>query len=195
TGTLTVTDNASPVTQTAALAGTGVAPVTITPASRAFGNVAIGSTSVARIFTVTNNSSGSIAFSVTPSANFTKTDNCASVAAHGSCTINVAFAPTAPGTVSGTVGVNYSGIGSPLSVAVTGTGIAPVSVNPTSRALGSVAVGSVSPAKTFTVVNSSSAAMAFTITPSANFTETDNCSSVAAGASCTINAVFAPTTT
>ncbi len=195
TGTLTVTDNATPVTQTAALAGTGVAPVTITPASRAFGNVAIGSTSVARIFTVTNNSSGSIAFSVTPSANFTKTDNCASVAAHGSCTINVAFAPTAPGTVSGTVGVNYSGTGSPLSVAVTGTGIAPVSVNPTSRALGSVAVGSVSPAKTFTVVNSSSAAMAFTITPSANFTETDNCSSVAAGASCTINAVFAPTTT
>ena len=34
TGTLTVTDNATPVTQTAALAGTGVAAVTITPASR-----------------------------------------------------------------------------------------------------------------------------------------------------------------
>ena len=194
TGTLTVTDNATPATQTAALAGTGVAAVTITPTSRAFNNVAIGSTSVARTFTVANNGSAAMAFSVSHSANFTETDNCASVAAHGSCTINVVFAPTAPGTVNGTIGVSYSGSGSPLSVVVTGTGIAPVSVTPTSRALGNVAVGSLSAAKTFTVFNSSAAAIAFTMTPSANFTETDNCASVAAGASCTINAVFAPTT-
>jgi hypothetical protein len=195
TGTLTVTDNATPSTQTAALNGTGVAPATITPASRAFGNVAIGSTSVARTFTVANSGSAAMAFSVSHSANFTETDNCASVAAHGSCTINAAFAPTAAGAVNGTIGVSYSGTGSPLSVAVTGTGIAPVSVTPASRAFGNVGVGSPSAARTFTVLNSSTASMAFTITPSAPFTETDNCASVAAGASCTINAVFTPAAT
>ena len=191
-GTLTVTDNATPATQTATLTGTGVAPVSINPTSRSFGNVGIGSTAV-KTYTVSNNGTSTLAFSITPSGPFTETDTCSSVAAGASCTINAAFAPTSTGAATGGFAINYSGFGSPLSVTATGTGVAPLTMSPATRAFGSIGVGSASAARTFTVVNNGTTPVALTITPSANFTETDNCALVAAAASCTINSVFAPT--
>jgi hypothetical protein len=46
----------------------------------------------------------------------------ASLAAGATCKISVAFAPTAVGTVTGTLSVTDSGAGSPQKVALTGTG-------------------------------------------------------------------------
>jgi hypothetical protein len=46
----------------------------------------------------------------------------ASLAAGATCKINAAFAPTAVGTVTGTLNVTDSGAGSPQKVALTGTG-------------------------------------------------------------------------
>jgi len=191
TGTLTVVDSAG--TQTSSLTGTGAAPATISPASRSFGNVAVGSPSAAKTFTVANKSTSTMAFTVTPSAGFVETDNCASVAANASCTINASAEPTAAGAETGTISVSYSGFGSPLSASVTATGIAPVTISPASRAFGNVAAGTTSAAKTFTVTNKSTSTIAFTVTPSTGFVETDNCASVAANATCTINASYAPT--
>jgi hypothetical protein len=188
TGTLTVSDNAAPGTQTASLTGTGTAPATVNPASRAFNNVGVGSISAAKAFTVQNRGTSAMAFTITPSANFTETDNCASVAGGGSCTINASFAPTATGAATGTIGISYNGSGSPLSVSVTGTAIAPLTISPATRAFGNIGVGSVAAARTFTVSNKGTAAVALTVTPSAAFTETDNCASVAGGSTCTINA-------
>ncbi len=191
TGTLTVTDNATPGTQTANLTGTGIAPVTLTPASRAFGNQGVGSTSAAKTFTVTNKSSSAMSFAVTPSANFSETDNCSSVLAGGSCTINAAFAPTTTGAASGTIAVSYSG-GS-LSSTVTGTGIAPLTMTPATNKFGNVGLGSPSAAKTFIVTNKGTSTVAVTIATTAPFSETDNCASLAGGASCTITTIFTPT--
>jgi len=191
TGTLTVADSAG--TQTSSLTGTGAAPATISPASRSFGNVAIGATSAVKTFTVANKSTSTMSFTVAAPAGFSETDNCGSVATKASCTISASAAPTAAGAESGTFSVSYSGFGSPLSATATATGIAPVTISPATRAFGNVAAGTTSAAKTFTVTNKTASVMAFTITPSAGFVETDTCSSVAASATCTINASFAPT--
>ncbi len=45
-----------------------------------------------------------------------------SLAAGASCTVSVTFAPTAAGSASGTLSVNSSAPGSPLTVALSGTG-------------------------------------------------------------------------
>jgi trimeric autotransporter adhesin len=58
TSTLTVTDNASPTTQAISLTGTGTAPAapvaTLTPSTYGFPNQAVGTTSAAAVFTLSN---------------------------------------------------------------------------------------------------------------------------------------------
>jgi hypothetical protein len=195
TGTLTVTDNATPSTQIASLTGTGIAPVTISPTTRAFGNVAVGSTSAPKTFTVSNKGTTALSLTVTPSANFAQANNCGNSLAGGtSCMINAAFSPTTVGALTGTIVVSYNGFGSPLSVSVAGTGIAPVTMSPTSWAFGNVAVGTTSATKAFTVTNKGIIPQALNITTSPGFTQTNTCgSSLAGGASCSIKAAFAPT--
>ena len=195
-GTLTVTDNAIPNTQAASLTGNGVAPLSISPSSRTFGNVVVGSPSAAKTFTLTNLGATALALTaITPSAGFTQTNNCASsLAGKASCTINASFAPAATGVANGTITVDYNGLGSPAVGSMTGTGVAPVTLSPASTSFGNVAVGSTSAAKAFTVTNLGSSAWALTITPSAGFTQTNTCGSSLAGkASCTINTTFTPT--
>ena len=54
---------------------------------------------------------------------FGETNNCGtSLAAGASCTVSVSFAPTAAGAATGTLSVNSSAPGSPLTVALSGTG-------------------------------------------------------------------------
>jgi hypothetical protein len=61
--------------------------------------------------------------SVSASGPFSQTNTCGtSIAAGGSCTVSVKFAPTAGGSASGTLSVASSAPGSPLTVALSGTG-------------------------------------------------------------------------
>jgi hypothetical protein len=54
---------------------------------------------------------------------FAESGNCGtSLAAGGSCTVSVSYAPAAAGPATGTLSVNSSAPGSPLTVALTGTG-------------------------------------------------------------------------
>jgi uncharacterized protein YjdB len=194
-GTVSVGYNGIGSPLAVSLTGTGVAPVALSPAAATFGNLAVGAASTAKTFTVTNSGAGALALSVTPSAGFTQTNTCGiALAAKASCTISTVFSPTVVGAASGTVSVGYNGIGSPVVATLAGTGIVPVSMSPASASFGNVAVGSPSPAKSFTVTNSGASALALAITPSAGFTQTNTCGvSLAAKASCTINAVFSPT--
>jgi hypothetical protein len=81
------------------------APIaTLTPSSLSFGNQQAGTSSGAQIVTVSNSTgtaplSLSIGFTGATPSWFTETDNCGgSVAAGGSCTINMKFAPPLNGT-------------------------------------------------------------------------------------------------
>lgn len=129
-------DSASP--QTSALSGTGVVgAVTLSPSSKNFGSINVGSSSSPTTFTVTNNNSGT-ATSINPtttggnSGDFTIVNSGAgscnaagnSLANGASCTFTVTFSPTATGSRSTTLSVSYSGAdgASPRTAALSGIG-------------------------------------------------------------------------
>ena len=147
-GTLTVADNASNSPQAVVLKGTGIAPVTLTPATLWFANQAKGTASSAQSVTLKNNQS--LPLSITSIASslsdFGVSSNCplspTTVGPGSSCTVSITFKPTATGTRSGKITVLDSAINSPQAVSVSGNGLPPalvsLSVTPstTSVALG-----------------------------------------------------------
>ena len=104
--------------------GGGSAALSASPSSESFGSVTVGSTSAAQTVTVSN--TGNVAASVSAvsvTGPFSQANTCGtSIAAGGSCTVSVKFAPTAAGAASGTLSVASSAPGSPLTVALSGTG-------------------------------------------------------------------------
>jgi Carbohydrate binding module (family 6)/F5/8 type C domain/Abnormal spindle-like microcephaly-assoc'd, ASPM-SPD-2-Hydin len=107
-----------------AASGAGSA-LAASPSSLSFGNQVTGSASAAKTVTVSNpNSSAVTVSSVSVTGPFAETSTCgASIAADGSCTVSVTFAPTAAGAATGSLTVASSAPGSPLTVALSGTGI------------------------------------------------------------------------
>jgi hypothetical protein len=142
TATLTVTDNASDSPQTVGLTGAAATPVAgVSPPSLTFGNQNAGTTSGSQPVTLSNTGNAPLTItSLAISANFGETNNCGgSVAAGGSCTINVTFSPAATGPLTGTLSItdnNQGAAGSTQSVALSGTGqdftLAAASGSPTS---------------------------------------------------------------
>ena len=199
TGTIAVgyTVDSASGTISVAVQGTGVAPIAVTPASRSLGSVAIGQTSAAKTFTVTNESNATQALTITASSEFGETDTCGSVAASGTCTIDATFTPssTATGLQSGTITIADS-LGS-TTVAVQGTAVAPVTVSPTSIAFSTtLAVGTPSAAHTVTINNKETTALSIlsiVASPASYAVTGGTCgNSVAASSSCTVTVVFTP---
>lgn len=95
------------------------------PASLSFGDITAGSTSAAQTVTVTNPGDSAASVSaVSATGPFTETNTCGtSIAAGGTCTISVKFAPTAGGAQSGSLTLDSDAPGSPLTVALSGTGV------------------------------------------------------------------------
>jgi subtilase family serine protease len=127
TGTLTVTDSASNSRQTASLSGTGAAAggtVTLAPASLAFGNQRVNSTSATKTLTLTNGTASTLTISsITVSANFGGSTTCGSTLAAGAnCTISLFFRPTSTGTKTGTLTVTDNASNSPQTASLSGTG-------------------------------------------------------------------------
>ena len=104
--------------------------LTASPSSLSFGSTAVGATSTSTV-TVSNSGSAAVSMaSVGVTGPFSETNNCGtSLAAGASCTVSVTFAPTAAGSASGTLSVNSSAPGSPLTVALSGTGTATANTN------------------------------------------------------------------
>jgi Abnormal spindle-like microcephaly-assoc'd, ASPM-SPD-2-Hydin len=183
--------------------------ISLSTTTLGFGSVTVGSTSAAMMVTVTN--SGTAALTVsgvtvsgTNAADFAQTNNCSSVAAKATCTVNVTFKPGATGARSGSLAIAHNATGSPSSVSLSGTGAsAPtpaVSLSSGTIALGSVQVGATSAAQSVTLTNTGTAALTISGitlggTNAGDFARTGTCAagSVAAGASCTLTATFTPT--
>ena len=99
--------------------------LTASPTTLSFGDVNSGSTSAAQSVTVTNpGSSAASVSSISTTGPFSQTNNCGgSIAAGGSCTVQAKFSPTSGGPQTGTLSVASSAPGSPLTVALSGTGV------------------------------------------------------------------------
>src|SRR3954471_9884895 len=123
--------------QAVTIAAVTAPAVTTTPAAATgltFANTTTNPTSASQTVTVRNTGNGpltvsGLALGGANAGDFTITGTtclAASVPAAGTCTVNVAFAPTAVGTRTASLLIADNAGGSPQSVALTGTGIAPV---------------------------------------------------------------------
>lgn len=171
------------------------------PTSRSFGSVSVGAASSASIITLSNTGTAVMTISaLVATGNFEIVSAVpASLAAGQSVGISVRFVPATAGAKSGSLILTSNATG-PNSVALSGNGISTTqaisSMAPTSMAFGNETVGAESSAQVVTLTNTGNRPMAITsITASGQFAQSNNCgSSLAAGASCSINVKFAPTT-
>lgn len=86
------------------------------PPSASFEPQPVHTTSASVEFTLTAAGTANIT-SITSSAGFTELDNCPITLTNGaSCTVDVAFAPSTPGVINGTLTVSYNGFFGPSTV-------------------------------------------------------------------------------
>jgi hypothetical protein len=172
--------------------------ISISPTAVGFGSVATGSSSAAQAVTVTNSGTAAAPVSsITTSGDFSQTNTCgSSIAAGSSCTVSVKFTPTATGSRTGNLTVTASGVTN--TVPLSGTGVAPgpiLSPNPSSLSFPGTIVGTASATQTATVTNTgTTSATVSAVSASGDFSQTNNCSTLAVGASCTVTVTFTPAT-
>ena len=167
TSSIALVSNAPTSPLPLSLSGAGVQlqpQISVSPGSLAFGSVNVGSSSKQSL-TISNK--GNATLSIT-AANFVGVGFGTvglslpmSVAAGGSGTVTVDFAPTTSGNATGTLSLVSNAPTSLTAIALSGTGAAPagqLSASPTSLSFGNEAVGSTSSKQTVTLTNSSSSA-------------------------------------
>ena len=195
-------------TISASLSGNGLpnAALAISPSTKDFGSVGIGSTSAAQTFTITNVGGAAttvpaVTLTGTNPGEFIQTNNCTAVLAPAaSCTVSVTFQPTTSALDSATLSV-AAATGGTVTASLFGQGQNPaqISVLPSSLSF-TATVGDVSPVQTFLVRNDGSVttgpisvAISSGGVGGSQFSQTSTCTTLAAGATCTVSVMFAPT--
>ncbi len=167
----------------------------LSPVSLTFLPQGVSTASSPQTAVLTNSGSSALSISgITTTGDFTQTNTCgSSLAAGGSCNINVTFTPTAAGPRTGTLTVSHNAANSPGTVALSGTGVV-ISLTPASLTFPGQVVGTASATQTVTLTNSSTSPLAVPgISVSGDFNVTNNCpTSLAVNTSCTLTVVFAP---
>jgi hypothetical protein len=198
-GSITIIDGVG--TQVITAQGQGVSPgLSVTPSFAIFGAQVVNTTSLAQTLTATN--TGTVALNLNPiqvSGNFSESDQCPAALQPGaSCLISLSFAPTATGSLSGSLLMSDSAELASTLVAVSGQGTLPgIATSPATLSFGSLPVGTVSQAQTVTVSNTGASPLQIgSILGTGDFAETDNCAgqTIAADNYCVINVTMTPTT-
>jgi len=146
--TVSVTSNASNVSTTLSLSGTGVAngQLAVNPTSQSFGSVAMGS-QFNQTVTLTNNGASTVSISqVSATGSGFKLSGVTTPIALNtsqSTTFTVAFAPQSIAAASGSVMIMSNASNPALTIPLSGTGVAAGALgsSPTSLAFGSLQVG------------------------------------------------------
>ena len=173
-----------------------------------FADQVIGTSSAHQTVTVTNTGHltlkvASISITGKNAADFSQANNCGTgVSPGGHCTISVTFKPIQAGPRMAAVTIMDNAVGSPQTVALSGTGLTSgpnATLSPTSISFTTQVVGTTSPAQSATLINYgvttlSIAGIAITGTNANNFAQTHTCgTSLTTGASCSISITFKPT--
>jgi hypothetical protein len=175
-------------------------PLTLSPLSLDFGSVQVGDTATLP-FQVTNTGTSPAAFTgISTTSGFTDAGDCptagGTLAPSTSCTLQVSFAPSKTGAVSGSLDLvtSVSPIG--LIASLTGTGIqSNLQVTPSSLNFGSIAIGA-SATRTLTLTNVGTAPVnRLALALTGDFAVTVPCASstLDPGATCQVAITFAPT--
>lgn len=192
----------------AALTGIGVAPSTAvlgtSTSTLSFGSRTVGSTSRARMLTLSNTGTATLHFgAITVTGDFARAQGgCgATLAAHSSCSLWLTFTPTAPGTRAGSVTIASDASNGNVTVALTGTGTtattASVAVAPASLTFPTTPVGTASAALAVSLTNDGTAPLTIGGVSvqghnGGDFAATSGCFTLAAGASCVVDVTFTP---
>ena len=168
TGTLTVTNSttADPVL-TAALTGTGLpTTATFTPATATYPNTIVGVTSAPLSFLWTDTSAIPLTITkIVTTGDFAVSSTTCSgiIAANSSCTVGVAFTPTALGARTGSVSViSTSSANGTLTSTLSGRGVADVEASVSALNFGNVDIGYSGTPQTFSITNYTAASIALT---------------------------------
>jgi hypothetical protein len=206
TANLSITSN-DPVNPTTSvtLAGTGSSAtfgqLQANPASVSFGTVSTGGNATQQVIL---NNTGTAAVQISSIAasgtGFSVNGITApfTLNAATTATLNVVFAPTVGGSASGSVTVTSNANNSSLTIPVTGAGAQPgLSITPASFAFGSIVDGQTK-SQNFTLTNTGTSSLTISqLSVSGagySISGLTTPSTIAAGASATFSAVFAPTT-
>jgi Concanavalin A-like lectin/glucanases superfamily/FG-GAP-like repeat/HYDIN/CFA65/VesB-like, Ig-like domain/Abnormal spindle-like microcephaly-assoc'd, ASPM-SPD-2-Hydin/FIMAH domain/NHL repeat len=137
TGTLTITDDAGDSPQSVSLTGNGTVPlvpgISLSSTSLTFSNQAVGTSSPVQSITLTSSGTAALTVgSITVSGDFALATTGGScpygggiVAVGASCTIDVTVTPAQSGTRTGSITITDDAAGSPQTVSLTGTAVAP----------------------------------------------------------------------
>jgi hypothetical protein len=170
--------------------------VSLSATSLSFGSQQVNATSTAQTLTLTNTGNATLNLSnIAATGNFAETNNCAaSIALGASCQVQVTFTPTTGGALTGALTFTDNAADSPETVALTGSGyVTTTTISPTSLTFGSTQANTTSAGQTVTVTNTGANPMVVSaVGVTGNFAQTNNCSTIAANASCTISVTFTP---
>ena len=200
TGAVTLIDNVGGGNQSQVinLSGIGTQPgAALTPSVETFPSTLVGSTGFLLNATLTNTGTAPLTgIGVSIQGNFTQTNTCQStLAPAATCTISLTYAPTIAGAESGTLTVATS-LGAQVESLI-GAGVMPgASLSNGQLLFGGQLINTTSLAQTVVFTNTGTTAINIaSVATTSHFTNTTNCSgSVAAGASCSVNVVFTPST-
>jgi len=189
--------------------------ISITPASKDFGTVNVGSTSASTPFTVRNTGTATLNFSgfnITSgnAISFPVTRTCGTTLRAGSsCTVSFSFKPnlgsSAPGTNIAavfTISSNARSGANTISLSGKGVTVGVLAINPTTLAFGNVGLGTNSGPKTVILSNTGIGSLSVTNVALTTNTGTsysivnNNCiGTLASTATCSFGVLFAPTAT
>ena len=180
--------------------GQAASGISIDPQQFSFTQPTLGQPSAPQTVTITNSSAipaTGITVSVVPPFGLVQNTCASTLAAGGSCTTGIVFTPSSNGVVTGVLNVSSSVFVTAAVASLSGTGGAAGSlqVQPTTLAFPATGVGSTSAPQTFSLTNNGVEALsALTFSTSSSFQlgSTTCTASLAIGASCTVQVVFAP---
>jgi hypothetical protein len=202
-GGIQITSNAGGSPATISLSGTGTqAQVAASPTSASFSNVVVGNSNSQPI-TLRNNGNMALTFSniVVAGTGMSVSGLSASttVAAGGNMSFNTVFTPTAAGTINGSLTLMTNGTPSPMTISLSGTGVATTSTltaNPPSLSFGTVNLNTTSSlTSTLTNTGNSSVTVSGLTTTGAGFSASgvSNGTILTPGQTATLTVTFDPT--
>jgi hypothetical protein len=204
-----VSSNASTSLEFISVVGTSSpSSLTLVPSSLNFGNVLVGTNSTQSV-QLTNTGSSTITMGIlSATTNLSAAAGDYTVAAGSclqpgltlapttSCTVQVAFAPTQPGTIAGTLSIASSASTLPLVVGLTGAGVqSHMQILPASLSFGPIAVNSPSSLSLTLFNNGTAPITGVALSATGDYAVTVPCpvSTLAPGGSCGVTVTFTPT--